>query len=279
MYFDYFTTAALIDELNTVLAGGRVQDVLQMDEFSMGLEIYSQRSRQYLFMSADPEQPRVHLTSGKLRRGMEQPSPILLQMRRYIEGGKLVAIRQPAWERILIFDILHGEGEFSLIVEPIERRANIILVQDGQVKECIRRVFAEDNRVRQVLPGQPYQPPPPQAKLEPQLVTVQDIEKFLFSDAFARIQQALTRHIHGLSPLLGREIAYRAAGKPNAKVDEADASEVMEAFTEVVSPLLEHEWQPGYTVEIEAPDEDVTEGEILDEYVTAFAVFRVTFQH
>jgi len=262
MYFDYFTAAALVDELNAALAGGRVQDVLQIDDLALGLEVYAQQQRHYLYLSADPEQPRVHLASGKLRRGSPNPSPLALLLTRYVEGGKLLAVRQPPWERILIFDLLHGEGEFSLIVEPIERRANILLVEGGTIRECIRRVKADENRVRLLLPGQPYHPPPPQEKLPPAAVSPRDIETLLYAEGKAAA--ALTRGVQGISPLLAREIVFQAFGKTDTPAQDADPTALYAAFRLVMLPLIDHQWQPGYTNET---DED---GET---FANAFAVF------
>ena len=73
MYLDAFTLSALVDELMDSLVGGRVQDSVDVDDNSLGLEIYADHRRQYLFMSADRQQPRVHIVPDKLRRGVPKP--------------------------------------------------------------------------------------------------------------------------------------------------------------------------------------------------------------
>jgi hypothetical protein len=80
MYLDAFTLSALVDEFLDKLVGGRVQDSLDVDETGLGLEIYSQHRRHYLYMSADHQTPRVHLVEDKLRRGLPKPKPIGLLM-------------------------------------------------------------------------------------------------------------------------------------------------------------------------------------------------------
>ncbi len=69
----------------------------------MGLEIYANHRRHYLYLSANPTQPRVHLVPDKLRRGLERPMQIGLMFRRYVEGGIVQHVSQPEWERVLIF--------------------------------------------------------------------------------------------------------------------------------------------------------------------------------
>src|SRR5260221_13329093 len=104
-------------------------------------------SRYYLLISAHPQEARVHLTPERMRRGVEQPSPLGLMLRRNIEGAGLTAIYQPPWERVIQFEFEGAEGQFTLIAEPMERRSNILLVRDGKIMDCLRRVGADENRV------------------------------------------------------------------------------------------------------------------------------------
>jgi predicted ribosome quality control (RQC) complex YloA/Tae2 family protein len=59
MYFDAMTISALVDEFMDEIVGGRVQDVLDVDSTGFGLEIYANRQRRYLYLSADKQVPRV----------------------------------------------------------------------------------------------------------------------------------------------------------------------------------------------------------------------------
>ena len=90
MNFDAVTIMALLGELGATLSGGRVQDTLEVDEESIGLEIYANHQRHYLLLSAHQQFARVHLSSEKLRRGVEAPSPLGLLLRRYVEGFRFV---------------------------------------------------------------------------------------------------------------------------------------------------------------------------------------------
>ena len=158
MYLDALTLSALLDEFMDELVGGRIQDVLDVDEDSVGLEIYAAHRRRYLLLSADNQTPRVHIVPDKLRRGLIKPTQLGLLLRRHVEGGQILHVSQPPWERVLQFDIRGNEGEITLIIEPMERRANLLLVQDGTILDCLRLVGAADNRMRTSLPGRAYQP-------------------------------------------------------------------------------------------------------------------------
>ncbi len=89
MHFDALTLACVAYEFAETLTGGRVQQVLLPDAHSVGLEIYAQRQRRYLFASAQANAGRVHLTSQKLRRGVDQETPLLLLLRKYVRESIL----------------------------------------------------------------------------------------------------------------------------------------------------------------------------------------------
>ncbi|MBZ0293370.1 MAG: NFACT family protein, partial [Anaerolineae bacterium] len=153
MYLDAFTISALVDEFLDVIVGGRVQDAIDVDETGIGLEIYANHQRRYLYMSADLQVPRLHLVEDKLRRGLSQPKMVGLLFRRYVEGGIVTHVSQPPWERVIQIDVEGPQGDVTIIVEPMERRSNILLVQEGVILDCMRRVGPEDNRYRLSLPA------------------------------------------------------------------------------------------------------------------------------
>ncbi len=153
-------------------------------------------------ISAHQQFARVLLAGEKLRRGVQKPSPLGLLLRRYAEGARIDVVRQPPWERVVIFDLDGPEGVFQLVVEPMERRANILLVRDdGTVVDCVRRVGPGENRVRVSLPGQPYTPPPPQKlKRDPLTLTQTLLGDLLDNNPGERAREVLTKHVLGFSP-------------------------------------------------------------------------------
>jgi predicted ribosome quality control (RQC) complex YloA/Tae2 family protein len=184
MYFDALTLAAVTDTLQATIAGGRVQRVVLTSPLSIGLEVYAHRQRYYLLASAHPQFARVHLLQEKPSRGVEQATPLLLLLRKYVLGGRIVSVEQPPLERILFLSIAkdppsgnppsEADDESAdeppaptaeaalvarrceLIIEPMERRSNIILVDENNViLESIKRVTPRMSQ-RVILPQQPY---------------------------------------------------------------------------------------------------------------------------
>jgi len=214
MYFDALTMAAVADELRAQILGGRVQKVLFPDDLSVGMEVYAHGERRYLLASAHPEHARLHLAGEKLRRGVEKSTPLLLLLRKYVSGGRIAAIEQPPFERVLHIGVQHPEGNTTLIVETMGRYSNIVLVaEEGLILECIKRVGPEMSRYRRILPQHLYVPPPPQSKLDPTDVTELRLRDILFeASPESPIWRALVAGIGAVSPLIAREVVCRALG-------------------------------------------------------------------
>ncbi|MCA9914026.1 MAG: NFACT family protein [Anaerolineae bacterium] len=259
MNLDSLTISALVDEFMDLLVGGRVQDVLDVDRTGYGLEIYANRKRHYLYLSADQQVPRVHIVEGKLRRGLYQPKQLGLMLRRYVEGSILMHVSQPQWERILFLDFEHpSEGASRIVIEPMERRANILLLNDQNViLDCVKRVGPEENSYRLSLPNHEYKLPPPlTGRFDPFALTQEQVEEILNESENPqkdKVARLLPRRILGFSPLVGREVAFRAGGDTDLRVDAADPARLHEAIVELVEPFMERDWQPGYA----ESDEDV----------------------
>jgi predicted ribosome quality control (RQC) complex YloA/Tae2 family protein len=248
MYLDVFTLSALVDEFMDTLVGGRVQDVLDVDQTGIGLEIYADRHRRYLYLSADPQTPRVHLLDEKLRRGLVKPTQVGLLFRRFVETGLITHVSQPPWERIIQIDVQGPEGDVSIYIEPMERRSNLLLVQNGMILDCMRRVGPDENRYRLSLPGHDYKLPPPQIGKHNPLILTLDEMRGLFEqndDPKRKTQQILASRILGVSPLLAREIIFRAGDEINQKAPDANPERLFPALESLVKPLSKRDWQPG----------------------------------
>jgi predicted ribosome quality control (RQC) complex YloA/Tae2 family protein len=253
MFFDALTMACMADELRATILGGRVQKVLLPDSLSVGLEIYARHHRHYLLASAHSQMGRLLLSSTKLRRGVDKETGLLLLLRKYADGAIISSIEQPPWERVLRLGFDHaGWGHNELIIELMGRHSNIILVGAGnEILDAVKRVGPHVSRVRPILPGQAYAPPPPQAKLPPAELTEYRLRQMLASpDGKLSVWQALVKGLRGVSPLLAREIAHRAVGDPRATAAQVTRlTPLLEAVRELLSPLDSRQWQPSLALE------------------------------
>jgi predicted ribosome quality control (RQC) complex YloA/Tae2 family protein len=116
--------AAVRQELDEKLVGGRVQNAIMPGPLTISLEVYRGGvGRANLLLSAHPQHARVHLLKSAPSRDPEQHPPLLLLLRKYVRGGTLVSVSQPRYERVLVLSIAkrfrpdkhqeyHSEGDF-----------------------------------------------------------------------------------------------------------------------------------------------------------------------
>ncbi len=246
MYVDYLTLACLRDRLDALL-GARVQRVVLPDDRSVGLELYA-RQRFQLLVSAAPQNPRMLIVPYKLRRGVATATPLLLSLRKWVRGARLVNVTQPPWERILELHFEGRAGPCCLIAELIGRYSNVILVgPDGCVLEAMTHVGPDINRYRVTLPHRPYQPPPiPPGRRPPTGVTSGEWAAILASgEVDVPLHHLLPRRLLGVSPMAAREIAVRAAGDPEAPAHVVAPQAVAEAVAALFAPAEGHaSWAP-----------------------------------
>lgn len=257
MYFDALTMACVAGELRGTILGGRVQKIVLPDKLSVALEIYAQGRRHQLLISAHPEMARLHLASEKPRRGVDKETGLLLLLRKYARGAALSAIEQPPFERILRLELDHPEwGCTELVIELMGRHSNIMLVGAGErVLDAVKRVSTHMSPTRPILPGQAYNPPPPQAKLPPPALTEYQLRQIMgAAEDGMQVWRLLVQGLQGMSPLLAREIAHRALGHPRAAVASVERlSPILDTIGEMLSPLDTGNWQPSVVLDGERP--------------------------
>ncbi|MCL4301683.1 MAG: NFACT family protein [Anaerolineae bacterium] len=256
MTFDTFSTAAMASELRQTILGGRVQRVTQINSLTYGLEIYVHPVRHYLILSAEPQAPRLFLSSQKVRRGTGHETPLMLVLRKYMHGARLAAVDQPAYERLLYLSLVSPVGSTILAVELMGTRSNLILLDLDQTILGVARLTKNvetlnvrtSNAVppRTLLPGQLYEPPPPQLKLVPT-----DLTEFALRQELAEaspqlsLARLLTETVTGVSPLLAREIVYRATGSIETQVGGLSLlTPLLTAFHGLFDHLAQEQWQP-----------------------------------
>ncbi|MFQ5578966.1 MAG: NFACT family protein, partial [Anaerolineae bacterium] len=168
MRIDSFTIAALADELRLAVMGGRVQQIWQLTPLSFELEIYAQRRRRYLHLSADPQAPCAYLQSTKPRRGAGKPTPLTQLFRKYLRGSLLLTVEQPPFERLLMFHFSGRAGESTTVLEMLGSRSNLLFLDAaGRILALARPGGPKTGPRRALLPNHPYRLPRPQQKLTP----------------------------------------------------------------------------------------------------------------
>lgn len=252
MPFDALALHAVRDEIEAEATDALVERVLLLDQHSVALELYRHRHRFGLLVSIQPAAARVHLLSRPPSRTSDAVTPLLLLLRKYLRGGRIVAAVQPRLERVLTLRIDKRDDTgftraISLIIEVMGRRSNLILVgEDGVVLDALRRATPEANPSRPVLAHLRYQPPPAQERLDPlQPSTFTTLAGLARAQAGARLSDLLPATVAGCSPALAREVAARALGDPAACLGpDLPWERVAAAFAELLAPLHSGTWEP-----------------------------------
>ncbi len=100
--------------------------------------------------------------------------------------------------------------------------------------------------MRVSLPGKPYEPPPPQRlKRDPLALTPALLGEMLDANPGERAREVLTRGVLGISPLLAREIVFRATGEANARAGDTAPRALLTVLQEMFGALREGRFQPG----------------------------------
>lgn len=217
--FDSLTLAAVVGELRPLLTGGQVQDIRQPEPTELLLIIRNHSKNLRLLLSADARFARVHLTEER-KPNAPTPSAFCIALRRHIENGKILEVRQRAFDRVFEMDVqsVADDGEFvvhTLVAELMGKHSNLILVSDRRtVLEASKRISHRINRFRETLPGQPYLPPPaPAGKYDPERAPLETLEYLqglsLEGATVASLAKTLQASITGMSPFLAQEIAFR----------------------------------------------------------------------
>ncbi|MFZ1756581.1 MAG: NFACT RNA binding domain-containing protein [Caldilineaceae bacterium] len=256
MHFDALTLAAVAAELNTTIRGGRVQQIILPDPHSVGMEIYADRQRHYLLLSAHPQASRVHLSGQKLRRGVEKETPLLQLLKKYVRGAILVAVDLPvAFDRLLALRFDHPQhGSTTLLAEPMGRLSNLLLLDAGdQILGVLKRVIPGENAQRVLLPKRPYVLPPSQDKLPPLDNGQPDYYPRLSAllAAGGRLWRCLMDGIGGISPTLAKEIAWRVTGATDGNAEVGQVVATIAALQELWGLPASGGWTPGLALDEE----------------------------
>ncbi len=221
-------------QLDTTLRDGRVDRVIQPEKDEIHLLIRAQGTNYRLVLSAAASAARVHL-SEHAKTGPMEPPMLCMLLRKYLCGGRVLAVRRIAGDRILEIDIsnlseLGDPVTRTLVVEIMGRHSNIILrTADGRIVDAARHVGQDISRVRQVMPGLPYAYPPAQDKLDPDTAEARAIAEALLR-AGGKLEKAIGASIAGFSPQAAREAAVRIGTDGSALVTEIDVNAAAEAL-------------------------------------------------
>ena len=167
---DAFHIRRLATELNTLLVGGKVNRISQVNKDELTLIIYTGKSTVKLILSANASNARVCLSLTE-----KEPAPVApnfcMLLRKHLQGAEILGVKQHEFERIVEITF-HCTSDFSecdrtLYCELMGKYSNIILVEKGLILGALKTTALENDNHRILLAGAKYLYPAPQDKLSP----------------------------------------------------------------------------------------------------------------
>lgn len=254
MPYDSLVMAASSSEFQNKLLGSRVMKIYQPDKFSITMRFHTVQGNLQVFLSAHPVTGRAHFTNIS-RENPDNPPLFCMVLRKHLEGGRVTAIEQLGWERILRFTFSTTDetglpAERYLYLEIMGKHSNLILVDatTDTIIDGIRRYSHHLSRYREVLPGRPYLLPPPQEKSTPDELQEETFHAALLNQEFTLpVAKALTAAVAGLSPFLAKELVARAGLDEMTTLEylgEYDYCRLWQALAEIARIRSTGEYQP-----------------------------------
>ena len=266
MPLDALCLSGVVAELKPILTGAKIDKVHQPGRDEMILALRLGRGNGRLLLSASPNHPRLQMTELS-RENPDAPPMFCMLLRKHLMGGRILSVEQPHLERIVelrleVLDELGDRKERRLILEAMGRRANLVLVDDqGRIVDCLRRVDGDMSAQRQLLPGLFYRLPPAMDKADPTALDgaewLRQVEQ---APGESRVDHWLLDTFGGWSPLVCREIAFRAGGRVDITFDELGAQgrvRVAEAAEALLNSVKENNFTPT-VISIEKRSKDFT---------------------
>lgn len=245
MAFDSFVTAAVVDQLQKKIISTKIVKIYQPARHTIILKYYGIDGPGKLLLSAHQQDPRIYLASEN-KENPQKPPLFCMVLRKYLEGGKIISLRQLGLERIVeiefaIRDDLGDSSSCRLLIEIMGKHSNIILVnKDNIIIDGIHRYSHQQSRHREVLPGRPYIAPPPQNK---KLLSGWDEEKL--SETLWQLQlddsveHALAQLAEGFSPFMVKEVLHRATLANDMPVSELGQYEIR-LLNQALNQIYDH---------------------------------------
>ncbi|MCL6593818.1 MAG: NFACT family protein [Alicyclobacillus sp.] len=200
----------------------RVEKVHQPGERDLVLTLRVPGGSHRVLLSADRTHPRVHELLQQRPANPEEPPAFCRLLRKRLEGARLVAVRQQGWDRVLELHFetrneLGDRVDYALVCELTGRHSNLLLCEAeatgrlGRIVDSIVHVPPDVSRVRPVLPGLPYEPPPPLGKKTYDRLQADDVAALNLAALAGKARvRALAGLVAGMGGVTAAEVFHRA---------------------------------------------------------------------
>lgn len=223
--YDGIAVSNIVYELKEKFTGGRIDKIYQPRNDEIIFSVRSVKEGNFkVLLSANSMNPRIHITDIKKENPVSAPM-FCMVLRKHIAGGRILDIRQPDFERMIVIDVesMNEMGDLGvkhIITEFMGKYSNIILTdEDGRILDSIKHVTHDKSSVREILPGGTYEMPPSQNKMNPMELNFEEFRKNAYEKSGYTLQALIYKSYTGISPAYASEICF------NAGYDSSDRAE------------------------------------------------------
>lgn len=214
----------IASELQTALAGGRIDKITAPSFGAVRFAIYASGKTHGLFISINPDNAHLRLTSGERQEAASVPV-FVAHLKKHLIGAIIGDIYCLDNERIVFIE-LSGKSDlgqtknYKLVAELMGKHSNIMLLDDDdKIKESFKHIPLDLSSKRQILPGIKYTTAPPQiGKINPfDSAALNTLLKEQTSNNL-NLAKVLSSNVFGLAPATIREIAFEVTSNSNKKL-------------------------------------------------------------
>lgn len=229
-------------EIEDVAMGAKINQVHQPSRDEIILSMHTYSGNRKLLISTRADSPRISFTTHNAENPQVAPMFCML-MRKHLCSSRLCAVRQHESERLLFLDFdganaLGDRTNITLCVEIMGKHSNCILIDsEGVIIDALKRIDLTLSSKRLVLPQLRYELPPSQGKLSPCEFSAEEISRKIFEKEETALDKAMLSVVTGVSPVVCREVAYRAVGSTDVRVSELTKAQ-KEKYTQVLTEML-----------------------------------------
>ena len=242
MPLDGTTISSIVHELSTTVVGGRIDKITQPEPDEIIIGIRAGGKNHKLLLTTNAAAPRINFTAVSKTSPLKAPM-FCMVLRKHIASGRIIAIYQPKFERIIeicieALDEMGDKSEKILLIEIMGKHSNIMLLDSNRkILDSIKHISPSVSSVRPILPNMIYSLPPSD-KHNPFEMVTQGVFFASISPKNYKVQQGLYMHINGISPIMASEICLNANIDPSIFIKDLDINaqkKLYEAFQQVFS--------------------------------------------
>ena len=254
MPFDAGVMAAVVKQLEIQAVGARIDKIYQPDRDEVMLGLRVQNGNKRLLLSACAGNSRAGFCNAE-RENPATPPMFCMLLRKHLSGGHILSVKQIGFDRALEMKIgatddMGFATERYLICEIMGTYSNVIFLDENRrILSVIHPVSLSASNKRQVLCGFEYEDPPKQEGK----INALDVTEEIFAERcknaldFGNAPAAdkfLIANFAGLSPLIAREITYRASGNTSTPLGNVDIQRLWFNFSKIYTDVKNGVFSP-----------------------------------